>query len=390
MRRDTIIQHIGEEKKFEGAVAPGICQTSLFVFEQAADLRSMTADPASIPGKYVYSPMGNPTLATAEAKIAALEGTESALLFASGMGAISAALFSCLKAGDHIVCVDTCYGPTHAMLADYLPRFGVETTFVVGEDPEDFVRATRPNTRVFYLESPSSILFRFQDFRAITDFAKSRGIKTITDNSYASPIFQQPHSMGVDIVVHSATKYIAGHSDVVAGALCGDKATCDRIVNEEARVMGNRIAPFEAWLITRGLRTLRLRAEEAQRTGNALASFLKSREEVRMVFHAGDEHHPQHALYEAQMQGSTGLVTFMPKFQQQEDVYRFLESLKIFQIGVSWGGFESLAVPIYSTPMDWPEPKWLIRLYGGLEDNEDLIEDLDQAFRAVGARHATS
>lgn len=381
MRPDTILQHLGEEFHHSGAVTPPIFQTSLFVHPTVASLRKMIAEPVEHQVEYVYSRMGNPTLRAAEVKLAALEGTGSALLFASGMGAISAAILHSVKPGDHVVCVDTAYGPTRGFLTDYLAKWNVETTFVVGDDVAEFERAIRPNTRLFYLESPSSILFRFQDLRAVTALARSHGIATVADNSYSTPIFQQPHSMGVDIVVHSATKYIAGHSDVVAGALCASQETCDEIVMNEGQFFGGRLGPFEAWLLLRGLRTLKLRVEHAQRQGTAVFEFLKGRDEVAQIFHAGDPCHSQRGLFESQMAGSTALVSFIPKCQDESKVCAFAEALQHYQIGVSWGGFESLVVPIFGKPMDWPEEKWAIRLYSGLEDIQDLKADLDQALK---------
>lgn len=380
MRPDTVLQHLGEDTHYCGAVTPPIFETSLFVHDTVASLRGMISDPTEEAEKFVYSRMGNPTLRIAEQKLAALEGTENGLLFGSGMAAISAAIMHCVRPGDHVVCVDTAYGPTRNFLTEYLTGWGVETTFVVGEDVGEFERASRPNTKLIYLESPSSVLFRFQDLRKICQFAQSRGIKTIADNSYATPLFQQPHSMGVDIVVHSATKYIAGHSDVVAGALCASNEVCQAITMGEGQYFGGRLAPFEAWLLQRGLRTLRLRVNHAEKQGKAVFEFLRARREVGRIFYAADPDSPHHGLCQSQMDGSTSLVTFMPVEQDEAKVTAFCEALSLYQIGVSWGGFESLVVPIFGKPMDWPEEKWVIRLYSGLEDINDLLADLDQAF----------
>ena len=381
MRPDTVLQHLGEEAHYCGAVTPPIFQTSLFVHDTVESLRGMISDPTESQEKYVYSRMGNPTLRSAEKKLAALEGTEDALLFSSGMAAISAAIMQCVRPGDHVVCVDSAYGPTRNFLTEYLAAWGVETTFVVGEDAEEFRRAARPNTRLFYLESPSSVLFRFQDLRAVCGLAKERGLKTVADNSYATPLFQQPYKLGVDIVVHSATKYIAGHSDVVAGALCASEETCQAVVMGEGQYFGGRLAPFEAWLLQRGLRTLRLRVQHAEKQGRAVFEFLRSRREVERIFHAADPEGEGHSLFQTQMEGSTALVSFMPVVQDEAKVTAFCEALDLYQIGVSWGGFESLVVPIHGKPMDWPDEKWVIRLYSGLEDIGDLLADLDQAFR---------
>lgn len=384
MRRDTLLQHLGEEKHHLGAVTPPIFQTSLFVQDDFDRFRGKLQNVATDERNYVYSRTGNPNMTMVEKKLAMLEGTESALVFASGMAAITAAILHCVRAGDHVVCVDTSYGPTRSFLTEYLPSLGVETTYVVGNDSEEIFEATRENTKLIYLESPSSVLFRVQDFAAVTEFARERGIKTITDNSNCTPIFQNPSAMGVDIVVHSATKYLAGHSDVVAGVVCSSAETCTEIEVREGQWFGGRLAPFDSWLLLRGMRTLRLRVEEAERQGRKLFEFLKGRDEVAEIFYTGDPNHPQKDLIAKQQTGHTSLVTIIPKRQEEEAVKQFLEGLNVFQMGVSWGGYESLAAPIFGKPMDWPEDKWAIRFYAGLEDMEDLTEDISAGIGVLG------
>ncbi|ARU41415.1 hypothetical protein CCB80_09820 [Armatimonadetes bacterium Uphvl-Ar1] len=383
MRRDTKLQHLGEEVHHLGAVTPPIFQTSLFVHDTFDSLRGKLADSSAEKEHYIYSRVGNPNLTMVEKKLAMLEGTEDALVFGSGMAAISAAILHGVRAGDHVVCVDTAYGPTRSFLLEYLPGIGVETTMVVGVDPEEIFRAVRENTKLIYLESPSSVLFRIQDLAVVTGFARERGILTLIDNSNCSPIFQNPAAMGVDIVLHSATKYLAGHSDVVAGALCASREICRAIELREGQWLGARLAPFDAWLLLRGMRTLRLRVEEAQRVGKELFEFLRGRDEVAEIYYSGDPEHSQAGLIARQQTGHTSLVTIIPRHQEEEWVRAFLENLEVFQMGVSWGGYESLAVPIFGKPMDWPEEKWAIRFYAGLEDIEDLKEDIDQAFAAL-------
>lgn len=383
MRRDTKLQHLGEEVHHLGAVTPPIFQTSLFVHDTFDSLRGKLTNEDNEKETYVYSRVGNPNLTMVEKKLAMLEGTEDALVFGSGMAAISAAILHGVRAGDHVVCVDTAYGPTRSFLVEYLPGIGVETTMVVGVDSEEIFGAVRENTKLIYLESPSSVLFRIQDLAVVTGFARERGILTLIDNSNCSPIFQNPAAMGVDIVLHSATKYLAGHSDVVAGALCASREICRAIELREGQWLGARLAPFDAWLLLRGMRTLRLRVEEAQRVGKELFEFLRGRDEVAEIYYSGDPEHPQAGLIARQQTGHTSLVTIIPRRQEEERVRAFLEKLEVFQMGVSWGGYESLAVPIFGKPMDWPEEKWAIRFYAGLEDIEDLKEDIDQAFAAL-------
>lgn len=379
---ETLIQHFAEEEHILGAVVPPIFQNSLFVFE-SADQFEASFDPVNNPGKYNYSRIGNPTLDILERKLAKLEHTDAAKVFGSGMAAISAAIMSCVETGAHVVCVDTAYGPTMQFLRDYLPRFGVETTFVEGLKSEEIFDACRPNTKLIYLESPGSIVFRIQDLAAIASFAKSRGILTAIDNSYSTPLLQNPANFGIDIIVHTATKYLGGHSDVVSGALCCSRSHMDRIMGGELPLLGGILGPFPAWLLLRGLRTLRVRMDAHERAGNRMAQYLLSHPKVEHVYHVGLPDHPQRALIEKQMRGSGGLLTFQPKCQDKPTLKRFAESLEIFQMGVSWGGFESLCVPLPFKTLSWKQERWLVRLYCGLESIEDLIADVDQALAGL-------
>jgi len=375
---ETIIQHLGEEEHLLGAVVPPIFQNSLFTFESADEFEASFQQ--SSPTKtYNYSRIANPTVDIAEKKIAALEKCEACKLFNSGMAAISSAIFSCIRCNDHIVAVDTCYGPTKSFLSEYLTKFGVETTFVDGSDTEVLFASVRENTKVIYLESPSSILFRLQDFEAITARAKALGISTIADNSYSSPIFQNPAALGVDLVVHSATKYIAGHSDVIAGVVAGTYDRIGALVSQEVQYFGSILAPFPAWLLLRGLRTLPLRMKAHESTGNRLARSIVGHLKLEEIFHVGLEDFPQSPLRDRQMRGTGGLFSFIPKCQHKDALKRFAEKFQIFQMGVSWGGFESLVVPLPYRALDWPSERWVIRLFCGLENPDDLEQDLHQA-----------
>lgn len=374
---ETMLQHLGEEEHVFGAVTPPIFQTSLFVFDNCDDFAASFEAPTK---RANYSRIGNPTVDVVNQKIAALEHCEEGMVFTSGMSAISAAILSEVESGAHLVCVDTCYGPTKQFVTEYLPRFGVSHTLVEGTCADEVIGAFRPETRLVYLESPSSIVFRMQDLETITGAAHDRGITVAMDNSYSSPIFQTPHDFGVDIILHSATKYLAGHSDVVAGALATDRERMNRIRKAELPLLGAILPPFPAWLLLRGLRTLPVRMRHVQETGNAIAGWLQTRPEVEQVFHVGSPNHPQRELIEKYLRGSTGLLTFEPKIQDFDRLKCFADSLEIFQMGVSWGGHESLCVPLPYHPMGWPEPRWLVRLYCGLEHPRDLVMDLEQAF----------
>lgn len=377
---ETIIQHFAEEEHVKGAVVPPIFQNSLFVFESADEFEK-SFDPISNPGKYNYSRTANPTLDIVERKLARLEHCDECKVFGSGMAAISAAILSCVESGAHVVCIDTAYGPTQQFLRDYLPRFGVQTTFVEGLTPDEIFDACRPETKLIYLESPGSIIFRIQDLEAIARFAKGRGIKTAIDNSYSTPLYQTPADFGIDIVVHTATKYLNGHSDVVSGVICCATPHMEKIRSGELPLLGGILGPFPAWLLLRGLRTLKVRLQAHQAAADQVAAYLLAHSKVEHVFHVGLPDHPQRELIAKQMRGYGGLLTFQPKCQDKEALKRFAERLRVYQMGVSWGGFESLCVPLPFKTLSWPEERWLVRLFCGLESPEDLIADLDQAFR---------
>ncbi|MGE0002483.1 MAG: PLP-dependent aspartate aminotransferase family protein [Fimbriimonadaceae bacterium] len=379
-RPETICQHEGEQRKVLGAVVPPIFQNTLFVHDAWESFESAVGFPVG--GPYHYSRVSNPTLEAAERKIAALEGTEDARLFSSGMAAIAAGIMGSVEAGSHVVCVDSIYGPTRTLLTDYLQKFGIETVYVVGEDPEDFVRASLPETSLWLLESPTSIIFRLQDLAAVSRLARERGIVTMIDNSYSSPIFQQPHTLGVDLVAHTVSKYLGGHSDVVGGALCGSNERMEPIRKHEYELLGSAMSPFNAWLVNRSMRTLGLRMKAVQRSSGHIASWLADRPEVARIFYVGAPDFGQAELRDRQMSGTGGLVTFEPATNTREWCKAFTESLRLFQLGVSWGGHESLVVPLEFHPMDWPEPRWLVRLYCGLEHGDDHVADLAQAFDA--------
>lgn len=387
----TLLQHFGEQKRSGDPVVPPIVQTSLFVYESMEELRLAQAHIGEGP-PYDYSRTGNPTVDILEKKLAKLEGAERCRVFGSGMGAISAAILSTFDEKQwasgkprHIVALETCYGPTRQFLSDYMgPLFGVETTYVDGRSTESIAGAIRENTVCVYLESPGSILFRIQDLRAAAELCQSMGIPTIVDNSYSAGIHQRPMELGIDMVVHSGTKYLAGHSDLTAGVLCGSTERIERIARFEGPLFGGIIAPFPAWLMIRGLRTLPIRVAYHETSAANVCAFLKTRSEVDAVNHIGDPNHPQRDLIGRQMTGSSGLLSFVPRSRDPQWALDFVQNLDIFQIGVSWGGFESLAVALDYQPSDWPEPRTVVRLYCGLEASVDLINDLERAFQAVG------
>jgi cystathionine beta-lyase len=371
---ETLCAHAGEDpQRFSGAVIPPIFQNSLFV---SPDVESFILRGNRHPEAYDYTRVANPTTDILEAKLAALERTEAARCFGSGMAAVVAAILHGVRAGDHVVAVETAYGPTRNFLSGYLERFHVAVTFVEGSDPQQFADALRPNTRVFYLESPSSMVFHLQDFAAVTGMARERGILTIADNSWASPYFQNPTAMGVDLVLHSATKYLGGHSDIVAGVVAGSKERLRAIKDQEGSLLGSILDPFAAWLMLRGLRTLPIRMERHQSSALIIARYLETHPRIARVHHPGLPSHPQHALARRQLRGTSGLFSVEFAERDQRRAFAIVNCLRYFGLGVSWGGFESLIVP-----MLFPSGNWGARLHIGLETVEDLREDLENALK---------
>ncbi|MES1227634.1 MAG: PLP-dependent aspartate aminotransferase family protein, partial [Armatimonadota bacterium] len=261
----------------------------------------------------------------------------------------------------------------------YLEKFGITHTFVDGREASDIFDQIRPNTSLVYLESPGSIIFRLQDLKAIADHCRRAGISTIVDNTYGLTI-QHPIELGIDICVHSASKVISGHSDVVAGALATSKKRIDRIMDAELELFGSIIAPLPAWLMIRGLRTLPMRLSRTRESANKVAEFVAGRPEVEELFHVGHSSFTQPELRDRQMTGSAGLLSFLPKTNDRSKIKAFLESFRIFKMGVSWGGHESLVVPVKMKPMDWPTERYVLRLCVGFESPEDLCSDLERAF----------
>lgn len=376
-----IINEWGEEREhYMNAVSPPIFQTVNFAFPTLADMREAISRENELP---MYTRGTNPTIDMLNKKMAALEKTEAALSFASGSAAVAAAVMANVSAGDHIVCVEKPYSWTGKLLRQYLTRFGVETTFVDGKDPHNYVRAMKPKTRMFFLESPNSFTFEMQDVPAVTKLAKEHGMLTLIDNSYASPYNFNPAEWGVDIVIHAATKYISGHSDSVAGVVCGTKEMMDRLFYSELMAIGGVISPFNAWLLIRGLRTLEIRMQRVAETGMKVASWLAGQPQVRKVYYPFLSDSPDRALADKMLRNPTGQFSIELNTDEVEKVERFCNSLKRFLLSVSWGGYESLIFPALAISGPHPFSPSLIRFYTGLEDAGVLIADLKQALEQV-------
>ncbi len=380
-----IINELAEDRDaYFNAVAPPIIQTSNFAFRKVEDLARAFEDEMS---GYLYSRGINPTVDILRRKLAALDGAEDALVFNSGAAAIFASVLANVKAGDHIVSVRNPYTWACKMFDQVLPRFGVSTTYVDGTDAANFFNATGPHTRLYYLESPNSWTYELQDLPAIAQYARAKGIVTIVDNSYCTPLYQQPVQMGIDISLQSATKFIGGHSDVVAGVISGSAAMMKKVFDSEYLNIGSGIQPFNAWLLIRGLRTLPARLERITRSTYQVIEALQKEHRVERVIFPLDPGFPQYALAKKMMKGAGGLLTIVYKAETRAEIVQFCERLKHILMAVSWGGHESLAIPkcagIRPEDFDPRQPAHrMIRLYVGLEDPDYIIADLRQAMQS--------
>jgi len=377
-----IINELGEDREgYFNAVAPPIIQTSNFKVDTVDELKALFEDEYS---GYLYSRGLNPTVEILRKKLAALDGAEDALVLNSGAAAIFAGVLANVKAGDHIVSVDKPYTWAQRMFDVILPRFGVATTYIDGTKIENFERAILPNTTLIYLESPNSWDYKLQDLKAVSELARSETIVTMIDNSYCTPLYQRPITLGIDLVMQTATKYIGGHSDTVGGVLSGSRTMIKKIFDSEFLNIGSGIQPFNAWLLIRGLRTMPARLERISATTRKVAGFLKTHPRIEDLLFPFDDSFPQYALAKEQMEGACGLLSFYVHAQTRAEIVRFCESLKHIMMAVSWGGHESLILPKCAslTPDEFdPAVKEhrMLRLYTGLEDPDYLIRDLEQA-----------
>lgn len=390
---ETELIHGGERHNTTRAVVPPIWQTSTYKAPDAPEDFAELA--SSINPKEFYSRYGNPTNAQAQEILAKLEGADAAALAASGMGAISAAILSVVSAGGHIVAQSALYAGTLALLRDMLPKFGIETTFVDQTRIEAFETALRPNTQLIYVETPSNPLMILTDLKAVAKLAKARGITTFCDNTFATPLAQRPLEHGIDLSLHSATKYLGGHSDLTAGAACGNARLIEQIWKTTV-LLGCALSSFDSWLLLRGLRTLSLRVEKASATAEKLAAYLEAHPKIARVYHPSLLSHPQHRLARAQMHGFTAMMSFEVKGETPEAQYQnaqtLIRSMKLAVNAVSLGGVESLIVHPASmwsaqyTPAQREAAgisAGLVRFSVGIEACDDLIADFEQALSSL-------
>ncbi len=382
----NILNELGEDREdYFNAIAPPIIQTSNFAFKNVADFRDALENESS---RFLYSRGLNPTVQILAQKMAALDGAEDCLVFNSGAAAIFTAVFANIKSGDHIISVNKPYTWAQKMFDNILPRLHVSVTYVDGRKIENFENAIQDNTTIIYLETPNSWSFYLQDLEAVGKLARSKKIITICDNSYCTPLYQRPIEYGIDLVLQSATKYINGHSDVVAGVLSGSKIMLKKIFHSEFLNMGIGTTPFNAWLILRGLRTMQVRLSHISETTQKVVSFLKNHEKVEELVFPFDEDFPQYTLAKKQMQGACGLFSFYIKTNSIKEIELFCENLQHILMAVSWGGYESLIMPGCASvkeedfnPDDRDQRR--LRMYVGLEEAQYIIDDLKRGFEAI-------
>jgi len=370
--------------KKNGPLATPIYQTSTFeVTDSEQQLRATTTD-------MFYTRYGNPTHTVAESAIAELEGADASLLFASGMNAITTTILALLKSGDHIVAQRDIYGGATKFLSQWLPKLGIETTFVDTNEYDQHARAIRPNTRLLYLESPTNPTLRVVDLRKVAAIAKEHKITTLIDSTFATPINQRPAEFGIDLIMHSGTKYFAGHSDLICGIVAGRQDLIDQI-HSTRTTLGGCMDPHAAWLLLRGIKTIALRVQRQNANALRVAQFLAQHPKVKQVHYPFLKDHPQYALAVEQLQGGGGVLSFEID-GTGDDARKLSESLQLFTLAPSLGGVDSLVtIPVLTShAMISAEQRQkmgvteqMIRISVGIENAEDLIADLEQGLATV-------
>lgn len=391
--RSTQTVHAGERRfRAHHSLTVPIVQTSVYTFEKTADLldyfeERMFWDEVE---REEYGRYGNPTIRAVEAKLAALDGAEDAVLVSSGMAAVTNTLLLLLKQGDHLILTHDCYHQSRDFCTKFLPSWGVASTVVPCGDCDALEAAIRPNTRMIYTESPTNPFMRCVDYARVVDIARRHQLMTVVDATFATPINCQPLAFGVDLVIHSLTKYLGGHNDLMAGAVAGPIRLTTRL--RQAQGMFGSIAdPHGAYLMLRGMKTLALRMERHNANGLAIARFLEEQPQVRRVWYPGLESHPDHDLAKRTMRGFGGVVSFEIDGDAKR-AYRFIDALKIPTIGPSLGGVESIISPLAIMGYaELPEEERLelgirdelVRFCIGIEETADLIADLRQALAQI-------
>jgi cystathionine beta-lyase len=368
---------------YHGFVNPPVYHASTVLYPSAEDFLAHRA-------RYQYGRRGTPTTEALELALQELEGSQCAgvSLLPSGLAAISSAFLAVVHAGDQVLVTDSAYGPARIFCDQILTRLGVTVTYydpLIGAGIGELIR---PNTRLVYLESPGSLSFEMQDTGAITKVAHSKNALVLMDNTWATPLYFRPLDHGVDMVIQAGTKYIGGHSDLMLGTVSANAATVARLKNT-VRYTGQCEGPDDVYLGLRGLRTLAIRLERHQKSGLAVARWLEQRPEVLRLLHPALPSHPGHAIWKRDFSGASGLFSMVLKPVPQKAYYAFFDSLELFGIGASWGGYESLAIPFDCAPLrtatHWQPGGPTVRFHIGLEAVDDLIADLERGFAALAA-----
>jgi cysteine-S-conjugate beta-lyase len=391
-RKDTLLTHLGRDPQAQhGAVNPPVYHASTILSANIAEWEGKRDPAKRFDGKTVrYGLSGTPTTFALETLLAAIEGGHRAMLMSSGLAAVTAPLQALLGTGDHLLMVDSCYGPARAFCDGILKRCGVETTYYDPLIGDGIARLMRPNTKVVYVESPGSLTFEVQDIPAIAAVAHRHGAKVLLDNTWASPYLFRSFEHGVDVSIHAATKYIVGHSDAMLGAVITNEE-CWLPVRSATGEIGHCAGPDDIFFALRGMRTLAVRLERHQKNALEVARWLQRRPEVARVLYPALPEDPGHAIWKRDFLGASGLFGMVLKPVPKAAVTAFIDALDLFGIGASWGGFESLVQPAYPatirTATRWDDGP-LVRLHIGLEDPQDLIADLDQGLARLRATAA--
>jgi len=384
LKRETDIVVAGRHPEtYYGFVNPPVYRGSTVLYPDLA-----TFEKRQMP--YPYGRMGSPTTTSLEEAMTRLEGGAGTVLTSSGLSAIAVALQSQLSSGDHLLVTDSCYAPTRKLCDMLLARFGVSVEYYDPRIGGDIARLIRPETRVIFLESPGSQTFEIQDLSPIAQIARDRGIVTMIDNTWATPLFLRPLDLGIDISIHAATKYIGGHSDIMLGTVTANEATFEA-VKATWNALGECAGPDVAWLGQRGIRTLSARLKEQMEAGLTVARWLEARPEIDQVLHPALESHPDHALWKQYFSGASSLFSIVLKPGPNAALAAFLDDLALFGMGASWGGYESLVLPFdprgVRTATAWDAEGPAVRLHIGLEAIDDLLADLEAGldrWRAAG------
>lgn len=389
MRFETAAIHTGYQSlKHHGSLTTPLYQSSTFTFQSAEQGENRFA--GSEEG-FIYSRLGNPTVAVLEERMAALEGADAALAFGSGMAAVSAVLFALVEIGDHILCSQGIYGCTFGLLQLMKEKFNIDHDLIPMESREALQEKIRPETKCIYIETPINPTMSMIDLQMVADVAKEHGIMVVVDNTFCSPYLQQPIKLGCDVVIHSATKYIGGHGDVIAGIAAGSREFMDQVAMTTKKDIGGIISPFDAWLLIRGLKTLPVRMDRHSENAEKIAMLLKGHEMVEGIYYPGDEDNPEYSIMQKQMKKPGGLISFKVRGTKKE-AQQLLNNMKLIKIAVSLGDAETLIQhPATMTHAVVPEEERikmgitdnLIRLSVGLEAWEDIWEDLNQALLAL-------